>query len=224
VIASSPTVASLGWAIALVLIVGCLAFSIWAIVDAARKPNEAWRAAGKSKVLWIVLIAVPLGIVPPLAPIMAFLYVVAIRSRVVSAQFSMPPPLGAGSYRSCSPEQRKLAKRVLKTGDLSDDPSCNLAALELGRRWPLAAMNAVIWPALGIGFFALNLFESNHPETTASSSWTLLAVLPGVAMVLLGFVWLLRAIRWRFRLRQIETRFRLAEGPYLTHSPLPPSG
>jgi heme/copper-type cytochrome/quinol oxidase subunit 2 len=53
-------------AVVLVLFVmfglGCTAFWIWSIVDAARTPEQVWMAAGQNKILWIVLIAV-LGVV-----------------------------------------------------------------------------------------------------------------------------------------------------------------
>ena len=36
----------------------CTVFWIWTIIDAAKTPDQAWVAAGQSKILWIVLIAV----------------------------------------------------------------------------------------------------------------------------------------------------------------------
>ena len=43
------------------IIIGALAMFVvwlWALADAATKPDTAYQAAGKSKALWIVLIAV----------------------------------------------------------------------------------------------------------------------------------------------------------------------
>ena len=43
--------------------VGCTAFWIWTIVDAAKTPDQIWMGAGQSKALWIVLLGVILSLV-----------------------------------------------------------------------------------------------------------------------------------------------------------------
>ena len=44
-------------------IFGMLGFSLWGLIDAARRPNEMFSAAGHSKGLWIALqfLLVPIG-------------------------------------------------------------------------------------------------------------------------------------------------------------------
>jgi len=43
--------------VVLLILVG-LAVPVWAVVDAARRPTEAFYAAGSNKTIWIVVIAV----------------------------------------------------------------------------------------------------------------------------------------------------------------------
>ena len=62
-----------------------LALIVWAVIDAATKPDSAWRAADQSKVVWI-LVAIFLPIAGPLA------YLIAIRPKVRAAAANLPPP------------------------------------------------------------------------------------------------------------------------------------
>jgi hypothetical protein len=62
-----------------------LALPIWAIVDAAGRPDAVWLAAGQNKVLWIVLIAV-LTLACGAGWIVALVYLFAIRPKLVAAQ------------------------------------------------------------------------------------------------------------------------------------------
>jgi hypothetical protein len=55
---------------------------IWAIIDAATQSREAFAAAGSSKVLWIVLMAVLVVFVAPIAFIVALFYLFSVRPRV----------------------------------------------------------------------------------------------------------------------------------------------
>jgi heme/copper-type cytochrome/quinol oxidase subunit 2 len=58
-----------------------LALPLWGIVDAAVRPDSAWRAADQNKVLWIVLMIV-LGLIGTL------IYFIAIRPKVRAAESS----------------------------------------------------------------------------------------------------------------------------------------
>ena len=71
--------------IILVVAVVALALPIWAIVDAASRPDAVWAATGQNKVLWIVLIAV-LTVLCGVGWIIALVYLLAIRPKLIAAQ------------------------------------------------------------------------------------------------------------------------------------------
>ena len=62
-----------------------LVLPIWAIVDAAGRPDAVWVAAGQNKTLWIVLIAV-LTVLCGAGWIVALIYLLAIRPKLIAAQ------------------------------------------------------------------------------------------------------------------------------------------
>ena len=64
--------------------VAMFAISIWAIVDAAQRPADAFRAAGTNKALWISLIAV-LTFFCGVGTVVAIIYLASIRPRVTLA-------------------------------------------------------------------------------------------------------------------------------------------
>jgi hypothetical protein len=66
-----------------------IALPIWAIVDAARRPDEVWTAAGQNKTLWIVLLAV-FTVTCGAGWIVAIIYVASVRPKL------MAPPYGGG--------------------------------------------------------------------------------------------------------------------------------
>jgi len=55
---------------------------LWTIIDAASKPDEAFRRAGQSKTLWIILPIAGLFLLGFVGGMLAFVYLVVIRSRV----------------------------------------------------------------------------------------------------------------------------------------------
>jgi quinol-cytochrome oxidoreductase complex cytochrome b subunit len=65
--------------IVVLFIFALLALPLWGIVDAAVRPDSAWRAADQNKVLWIVLMIV-LGLIGTL------IYFIAIRPKVSAAE------------------------------------------------------------------------------------------------------------------------------------------
>ncbi len=71
--------------IILVVAAVALALPIWAIVDAAGRPDGVWVAAGQNKTLWIVLIAV-LTVLCGAGWIIALIYLLAIRPKLIAAQ------------------------------------------------------------------------------------------------------------------------------------------
>ena len=77
-----------------VLVVGSLlafcaaaAADIWGIVDATRRPTQAWKRAGQNKVVWIVLQAA--GLVVWIGLIMTVIYFLAIRPSVKRAESAL---------------------------------------------------------------------------------------------------------------------------------------
>lgn len=82
-----PAVRSVGPSelmILLILLVP-LSFTVFAIVDGARRPEWAWQQAGQSKALWIALQAVGI-FVCSLGVIMSIIYLAAIRPKLVLAE------------------------------------------------------------------------------------------------------------------------------------------
>jgi uncharacterized membrane protein len=66
----------------LIVLVGLvpLALTIWGVVDAASRPDQAWQRSGQSKVLWVVLQVV--GLFVCLGWILSIVYLAAIRPQV----------------------------------------------------------------------------------------------------------------------------------------------
>jgi hypothetical protein len=67
--------------VAVIGLVG-LVIPVWAIVDAASRPSEAFRAAGSSKAMWISLIVVFWLITGIVGLILAVIYLASIRPKV----------------------------------------------------------------------------------------------------------------------------------------------
>jgi hypothetical protein len=72
--------------VALPLLVG-LGLTVWALIDAAMRPDWAFRAAGHNKTLWIVLEAVGLFVC---GLVLSLVYLIAIRPSVQRQQANMP--------------------------------------------------------------------------------------------------------------------------------------
>ena len=62
-----------------------LALGIWAIVDAAKQPDAAWTAIGKSRALWITLIAVFCFFCWPVGLVLSIVYLTSIRHQLETA-------------------------------------------------------------------------------------------------------------------------------------------
>jgi hypothetical protein len=77
--------------VGMVLGVVPLALNIWAIIDAAGRPDWAWERSGQNKTLWIVLIAIGL-VFCALGLVMSIVYFVVIRPQVVRAEFGESSP------------------------------------------------------------------------------------------------------------------------------------
>jgi hypothetical protein len=68
--------------IALLIGLATLVIPIWAIVDAASRPSGAFAAAGSSKTMWIVIIAVAWVLTGIVGLILGAVYLGNIRPRV----------------------------------------------------------------------------------------------------------------------------------------------
>jgi hypothetical protein len=65
---------------------------IWGLVDAIRRPKEAFTAAGRNRTVWIGLLAV--GLIAPavIAAGIGVWYLIAVRPKVAAAMPSTTPP------------------------------------------------------------------------------------------------------------------------------------
>jgi hypothetical protein len=75
----------------LLLVIGAISFMflalpIWAIVDAARRPDWQYDVTGQSKTLWIVLPAVGLFVCVPGAIVAAIVYFASVRPKLTHAR------------------------------------------------------------------------------------------------------------------------------------------
>ena len=78
-----------------VLFVAGLALWLWAVVDAVRRPEAQWAAAGQSKALWLVVLVVSL-LVGGLAWIGALLYLLVARPALTRAERARAGRYGHG--------------------------------------------------------------------------------------------------------------------------------
>lgn len=85
----------LGFAIALAI----LGLWIWCIVDAARRPDAEWSAAGQSKGLWLAII-IGVGVLGcgSFGWVGSLLYVLIPLPALRSARATPPPPSAVGYY------------------------------------------------------------------------------------------------------------------------------
>jgi hypothetical protein len=61
-----------------------LGIQVWALVDAAMRPDAVWKAAGSSKTLWVVLLAVGL-VLSIIGLVLAIVYLAGVRGRLKAA-------------------------------------------------------------------------------------------------------------------------------------------
>ncbi len=71
----------------LILVLGLVIFAIplWAVIDAAVRPQTAWQAAGQSKVLWLILVIATWLLTGILGLVLAIVYLTVIRPKVAAA-------------------------------------------------------------------------------------------------------------------------------------------
>ena len=86
----------------MLLTVGGLALSIWALVDVLQKPEWAWNYSGENRTTYIVLLAVSLAVCQPIGWVTAIVYFKAVKPRVMAVLANVPPPAptypGYGGY------------------------------------------------------------------------------------------------------------------------------
>ena len=71
--------------VVLLLAVVPLGLGIWAIVDAAKTPDTAWAAIGKSRATWITLIAVFMFVCGIVGLVLSIVYLTSIRPQLHAA-------------------------------------------------------------------------------------------------------------------------------------------
>ena len=67
-----------------ILYVAAMAMTVWAVLDAALRPDSLWTAIDQNKIVWIA-VALFLPVVGPIA------YLVAMRPRLVAADRKVMP-------------------------------------------------------------------------------------------------------------------------------------
>jgi hypothetical protein len=75
-----------------VLFVGGLVCSVWAIVHAASRRDEQFRAAGQVRALWLVLLVVGFFL-QPIGLLLGLVYVTVVRRQVDRASALLPSHL-----------------------------------------------------------------------------------------------------------------------------------
>jgi len=75
--------------VTMILLLGtaCLAFTVWALVDAAKRTDEEFAAVGHQRMLWLVLLGV--GALTQFGVVVAIAYLIAVRPRL---RVSKPSP------------------------------------------------------------------------------------------------------------------------------------
>jgi Na+-driven multidrug efflux pump len=68
--------------VGLLVLAGGVVIAVFGVVDAAVTPDASFRAAGKSKVSWIVAIAATTIVFLPMGGVVAIYYLVAVRPKV----------------------------------------------------------------------------------------------------------------------------------------------
>jgi hypothetical protein len=64
-------------------VLGLLIIPIWAIVDAATRPESQWAAAGQRKTLWLVLLTAG-SLLPVIGLVLLVVYLASIRPQLKS--------------------------------------------------------------------------------------------------------------------------------------------
>ena len=87
----------------LAVLLVCLILAIWALVDAAVRPDYAFRQAGQSKALWIILPIVGIVLFAIIGGILGVVDLVSIRPKLLSAQRDDLPTTDPSAPRFSAP-------------------------------------------------------------------------------------------------------------------------
>jgi hypothetical protein len=115
---------------------------LWGLVDACVRPGWAFTSAGSNKTLWVVLQIVDVLYVPTLV------YVLIIRSRVIAAQVTGPPPPGSEEGSGPDPgvqAQPSMASAPLHLGEPVAVAAQRVAAQRVAAQ-PVAAQPVAVQP------------------------------------------------------------------------------
>jgi hypothetical protein len=89
------------------VLVASLAVTVWAIFDACRRPEAAWRRIGQSRLCWVGVLLAGWLVTGVAGLVLALLYLGAVRPRLLAAERDQPQP-----RRSLPPEHVRRALRV----------------------------------------------------------------------------------------------------------------
>jgi hypothetical protein len=70
----------------ILIVLAFIALPIWALIDAASRPDAVWTAADQSKTMWIVLLVIGILIVFPVGIIVALIYLLSIRQKLAKVR------------------------------------------------------------------------------------------------------------------------------------------
>jgi len=87
---------------------GTVAVTVWAIVDACRHDEVAWRRIGHSRPLWIALLLGTWLVTGVVGMVLALVYLGAVRPRLLAAGDEQPRP----RRTAVPPEHVRLALRA----------------------------------------------------------------------------------------------------------------
>ncbi len=68
----------------IILAIGIVAVSIWAIVDVLRRPKTTFQQISQNKLLWVILLVVALVACGPAALALSIYYLVGVRPKLAA--------------------------------------------------------------------------------------------------------------------------------------------
>ena len=79
------------WLLILLVPIGGFGIALWVLIDAFKRPEWAWQAAGENREMYLALLGTSLVMCQPLGWIPALMYFMGAKARVVAAEAMMPP-------------------------------------------------------------------------------------------------------------------------------------
>ena len=89
--------------------VAAVGLSVWTLVDASRRPDQQFAAAGVDRTQWIVLASVGLAVCQPVGLVVAIIYLTSIRRRLDAVA---QPHVGDAASQRPHPQQPKRRRTL----------------------------------------------------------------------------------------------------------------